>query len=117
MQKQLSIVIGIILAILGIWGFFANGDVLGFAANTLLNVVYLVGGLWLMFAAFGGKAQMMALAAQVTGVVYGIIGLLGLIGLTFITSWFGVNVPGEILMFIAGLILLYFGFVMKGRRA
>lgn len=116
MLKQFALVIGIILGLLGLLGllgFFMAGDVLGFTVNTLLNIVSLLAGLWLLFASFGGKADMLKLAAQVVGVVFLVIAILGLLGVGFIVDWFNLNTADEILFLIVGLILGYFGFIEK----
>lgn len=113
MLKQFALVIGIILGLLGLLGFFMGGDVLGFTVNTLLNIVSLLAGLWLLFAAFGGKEDMLKLAAQVVGVVFLVIAILGLLGVGFIVDWFNLNVADEILFLIVGLVLGYFGFIEK----
>lgn len=113
MLKQFALVVGAILTLVGVVGFFVGDSVLGFGVNAPHNIVHLVSGLWLLFAALGGKEQMLKLAAQVLGVVYLVVGVLGLLGVGFIMGLLNMNMADTILHLVLGVVLAYFGFVAK----
>lgn len=111
MLKNLSLLLGLILAIVGAWGFFTN-DVLGFSVNTLHNLVHLVSGLWLLWAALKDEGQL-PVAAKTLGVVYLVVAVLGLINLTFVTDLLTLNSADNWLHLVLGVIFVYFGFMSK----
>lgn len=115
MLKNISLVFGIIFAIVGIWGFFSP-EVLGFSVNQLHSLVHLVVGLWLLWAALKDEKQL-PLAAQVIGVVYLIIAILGFLKVQFLVDSLVLNDADNWLHLIVGLILAYFGFMVKSRKA
>ena len=108
MTKTVSWVLGVILVVLGVWGFFTGGaDVLGFlASNTLSNIIHVVIGV--IVIAMAAKPSAGA-TLKTVGIIYAILGLLGILGWNFIpaasaTDWF---------YLVVGIIVAVIGFTSK----
>jgi hypothetical protein len=80
-QKTFATVLGAVLLLVGIIGFFSN-PVLGiFDVNALHNWVHVLSGavlLWAGLAAGGANARMTLI---VFGIVYGLVTILGFLGM------------------------------------
>ena len=73
--KNAAIVLGIILVLVGLLGFF-NNPVLGvFAVNPVHNVAHIVTGLVLLAGAYSSLGS--SLALKIIGVVYAILAIIG----------------------------------------
>ncbi len=105
MAKTVSWILGVILAVAGIWGFFGPG--FGFiAGNTLAAIIHLVLGIILIVLASKPAAVTML---KTVGIIYVILGLLGLLSVGFLaadgtTNWF---------YLIVGVIVAIIGFAGK----
>lgn len=74
-QKSLATIVGAVLTIIGIWGFFSGGSVLGFQVNVLHNLIHLVLGLLGLY--FGLMASDNAKGYNKwVGVIYIVVALL-----------------------------------------
>ncbi len=108
MAKTLTWVLGVVLTVVGIWGYF-NNPILGiFAVDGTHNLVHLVSGIIGILAALGGDKYAKTYL-QVFGVVYAIVFVLGLFMepiLGLITS----NTPDDILHLVIAVVALYGGF-------
>lgn len=108
MAKMLTWILGIVLTIVGILGYF-NNPILGiFAVDGTHNLVHLVSGIIGILAALGGDKYAKTYL-QVFGVIYAIVFILGLFTepiLGLITS----NTPDDILHLVIAVIALYGGF-------
>lgn len=89
-QKTYAMVIGAVLVLLGLVGFF-NAPVLGiFGVNAAQNVLHLVGGalvLWFGYKGSGKTANMWL------GAIAAVVGVLGLLPVAkdWLASWFSIN--------------------------
>lgn len=110
MQKQVAQILGVVLLVVGILGFFTGPSLLGFGVNALHNVVHLVSGALGLYAASAGWARTYN---QTFGVVYLLVFLLGLIAPGFMASLLNVNAADNILHLILGLVLAYVGFFVR----
>ncbi len=109
MAKNTVLVLGIILTLVGIWGFFAQGSVLGFAVDTTHNVIHLVTGLLGIW--YGTRNESQAkMYAKVFGVIYGLVTIIGFVQSDTVLNLFGVNVADNILHLILAVIWLWLGF-------
>lgn len=73
--RNVAIVLGVILVLVGLLGF-VNNPVLGiFAVNPLHNVVHIVTGAVLLIGAYSSLGSSMAL--KIIGVVYAIVAIVG----------------------------------------
>ena len=117
MAKTLTWVLGVVLTILGIWGYLTgNAPILGiFAVDGTHNLVHLVSGIVGILAALGGEKYSKTYL-QVFGVIYAIVFLLGIFtpGEGLILGLFTSNLADDILHLAIAAAALYGGFG-KGR--
>lgn len=113
MAKTLTWVLGVVLTIVGIWGYLTGGQpILGmFAVDGTHNLIHLVSGIVGILAALGGDKYAQTYL-QVFGVVYGIVFLLGLFtpGEGKILGLFTANLADDILHLVIAVVALYGGF-------
>ena len=104
-QKTWALIVGIILAIIGIWGFLQS-QILGvFALNTLHSILFLVVGLIGIYVGMKGGA---AKYNQWIGWIFLVLGILGFIpGInTFLTNLINSNVADSVLHLFVGVVSL-----------
>lgn len=74
--KPLTGILGLVLTIAGIAGFFTAGSLLGFEVDTTHNVVHLLSGLVALWA-FNNSQAYSRMYLIIFGLVYGVVTLLG----------------------------------------
>ena len=111
MTKQISMVLGIVLTIVGLWGYFSGGLVLGlFAVDGLHNTIHLVSGVIGILAARRGETYAKTYL-KAFGVIYALVFLLGLFPSDEkILGLIVTNAADNILHFVIALVALYGGF-------
>lgn len=117
MQKMLAQVVGVVLTLVGIVGFFTGGVVLIFSVNALHNVVHLVSGLAGLYAGFmdGGKRAMMY--NQLFGVIYLVVAVLGFLVPSLLKNLLAMNAADNVLHLVLGIVLAGVGFGMRRQAA
>jgi hypothetical protein len=113
-QKTYAMVMGGVLVLIGILGFFMNPLLGLFGVNALQNIVHLLGGalgLWLGNSG-SGKAFNMWL-----GIVGAVLAVLGFIPATaaLLASWLGVNIAITVLHAAIGLVSLGVAYGVKAQ--
>lgn len=73
-------VIGVVLLLVGIAGFFMDGSVFGLGVNTLHNIVHLVTGAIFAWAGFSAGAPTKKVN-QWLGIIYILVGIVGFFAL------------------------------------
>jgi uncharacterized membrane protein HdeD (DUF308 family) len=117
MTQLLARILGVILTLFGITGFFlpANGTIHELLHLTLPhNLIHLISGI--IFLAVSNRENWSRLAAQIFGVIYGIVAIFGL----FLHNIFGlIESTGtiEVIHFIIAIAALYVGFRDISRSA
>jgi len=110
MTKQLTWTLGVVLTIVGIWGYLSSGFVLGiFAVDGPHNLVHIVSGIVGILAALGGEKYAKTYL-QVFGVIYAIVFLLGLFSGGKIIGLITTNTADNILHLVIAVVALYGGF-------
>lgn len=74
--KPVTWLLGVVLTLVGIAGFFVEGQLLVFQVDTIHNVVHLLSGVVALWAASSGHAYA-RLYLIVFGLVYGVVTVLG----------------------------------------
>ncbi len=122
MVKTYATVLGVVFVLLGILGFISplnpDGNLFGiFHVDAAHNVVHLISGLAVLGAVLAGGVYP-RLAAQVIGLVYGIIAVLGfLVGQGTVLGFLEVNVADNALYAVIALSALYVGFTPEAKPA
>ena len=104
-------VLGVLLTLFALVGFFSKGSLFGFGLNTFQNVIYLIIGLSLVYAAF--SITEVSLYNKWSGTFFVAFGLLGFIFPVFISGLFHTNAPSSFLHLVLGIILSGSGFAFK----
>ncbi len=109
MVKNIVLVLGVVLTLVGLLGF-VNNPVIGlFPVNPLHNIVHILTGvLAIVFALQSDAAARMY--SKVLGLVYILVGILGLVAADLMMSLLAINPTDNILHFLLGVVFLILGF-------
>ena len=111
--KILAQVVGVVLTVVGIVGFFTDGNLLVFGVNGLHNVVHLLTGVIGLWAGFSGGGDYAQQYNKWLGVVYVLVAVLGFVAVGFMETLLNVNMADNILHLVLGVVLAGVGFGMK----
>ncbi len=95
MVRPFSTILGIVLILIGIAGFFVDGNLLWFQVDTIHNIVHLGSGVVALLAASMGSSYA-RLYLIIFGAVYGLVAIIGVISGS-IVGLFEVNTPDNLL--------------------
>lgn len=113
-MKNIYLVVGAVLVLVGVLGFVMPSPLLGiFEVNTLHNIIHLASGALTLVAAMQGIGAM-RMWGRAFGLVYLAVGILGFVD----PALFGlmhVNLPDNLLHVALAAIFLYVGFVAPPR--
>ncbi len=110
-QKLWAQIIGVVLLLVGILGFFMN-PLFGFQVNTLHNVVHLVTGAIFAWAGFSKGAPTKA-TNKWLGVVYILVGIVGFFNISAINSLLAINSADNWLHIVIGVVSAAIGWFAK----
>ncbi|MEA2715602.1 MAG: hypothetical protein QOG91_630 [Candidatus Parcubacteria bacterium] len=111
MAKKTAMIFGIILLIVGVWGFFGGGLSVGvFAADTVGSVIHVILGIILLAVAAKPAATM---TLKVIGILYIIFAILGFVSGDMVLGIFATNGPANWLYLVAGIIMAACGWSGK----
>ena len=104
--KPVSWLLGLVLLVAGVAGFFAGGTLLIFQVDPVHNVIHIISGLTalLMTQRYARECLVML------GVFYGVIAVFGFFNGGDILGFFSTNLAGDYLHFAIGAIGLVVGF-------
>lgn len=107
-MKKISYIIGIIVTLAGIIGFFGESILGMIDTSTIQNIVYVVLGLLLLMGVMKGKAML----TKVIGIIFAVLGILGIImsGETVLAIVQDTS-AGNYFHLIIGIILIIIGFI------
>ena len=109
--KLVTKILGIVLLIIGIAGFFVDGTLLVFEVDTIHNAVHIVSGLVALFAS--GSYGHSRLFLIIFGLVYGIVAVLGFAMNGDIVGLFHANLEDNYLHTAIAVVCLAVGFGSK----
>lgn len=115
MAKKYVLVLGVVLVLIGILGFFnaftTDGQLLGiFAVDTPHNIIHLASGL-VALAAVGVGETYARIYAQVFGIIYALVTILGfMVGTGELLGLVHVNQADNVLHLLIAASALYVGF-------
>jgi hypothetical protein len=107
--KPLTGILGLVLTIVGIAGFFVAGNLLGFEVDTTHNIVHLLSGLVALFA-FSSSQLYSRWYLIVFGLVYGLVTVIGFTMGGDILGLFHVNAADNYLHLAIAAVCLIVGF-------
>lgn len=120
MAKTACKILGIVLLLVGLVGFFSH-NLLGLHLTTIHNIIHLVTGALALYLGFTGSTKATHLFCQVFGVVYLLVGLLGFISPATVESVLQIQTTTEsanlmldnIIHLILGAVFLVVGFIRE----
>lgn len=98
-------VIGVVLLLVGVLGFFMGDSVFGFEVNMLHNIVHLVTGALFAWAGFSASAPTKKVN-QWLGVIYLLVGVVGFFALQDLLA---LNTNDNVLHLVIGAISAWLG--------
>jgi glucose uptake protein GlcU len=109
-QQPLAQVVGAVLTLVGVAGFFTGGTLLIFGINALHNVVHLVSGVLGLAAGFYAGGQWARYYNQGFGVIYLLVAALGFVAPAQTASLLAINSADNLLHLALGIVLAGVGF-------
>src|SRR3989338_9974779 len=104
-QKTYALILGIVLAIVGVWGLFTN-TVLGlFGVNIFQSVLHLIAAAFGIYAGTKGQGKTFNIILGWTGLALGILGFVSVIKDLFL-SLLNINVATTLLHLVVGVVSL-----------
>ena len=109
MQKMLAQVVGVVLTVVGVAGFFVSDTLLGFGINTLHNLVHLVTGLLGVWVGFSANEYVKQYNSYL-GIVYLLVGIVSLVTGEWLVALLNSNMADNVLHLVLGVVLAGVGF-------
>ena len=109
-QKTYSLILGLVLALVGVWGLFVD-KILGlFGVNILQSVLHLIAAACGIYAGTKGDGDVYSLTLGWVGVVLGVLGFVPVVS-DLLLSWFNINAAISWLHIAIGVVSLgvYYG--------
>jgi len=113
MQKMLALVVGAILSLAGVAGYFTGSSLLGFGINTLHNLVHLVTGVLGVIVGMFTAGSLARNYNRGLGVVYVVVAVLGFVLPALMTQLLNINTADNLLHLVLGVVLAGVGFGTK----
>lgn len=104
-HKTYSLVLGIVLGIIGIWGFFSSSILGIFGVNALQSVLHLIAGAFGIYAGTKGDGHSFTSSIGWIGLVLGILGFIP-VASDLLLSLFNINPAISVLHIGIGVVSL-----------
>ncbi|MFZ0821982.1 MAG: DUF4383 domain-containing protein [Candidatus Acidiferrales bacterium] len=114
MGKTYAVVVGLVLTVVGIFGFVHPAEMMGMQFNTIHNVIHLATGLIGLAAGLGGGEKGGKGFAKVFGLVYTLVAILGFANVAYVVNMLNLNMTYNIIHLAVGLLGLLAGFMGGG---
>tara|TARA_B100000315_G_C14592797_1_gene596832 strand:- start:723 stop:1100 length:378 start_codon:yes stop_codon:yes gene_type:complete len=114
-QKTFALVLGIILGLVGIWGFFSNLILGIFGVNVLHSVLHLVAGAFGIYVGIKGEGPGYNRAIGWIAVVLGILGFIPVVK-DLLLSLLNINTAISVLHLVIGVVALGIFYGVKGQQ-
>lgn len=102
--------IGIVLVLVGILGFFMGDNVFGFEVNTVHNVVHIVTGLIALWAGFSASGSYAKTYNIIFGLVYLVVAIAGFMNFATVVDLLAINSADNWLHIVIAVVSLGVGF-------
>ncbi len=112
LTKSVTWILGVVLVLIGIAGFFVDGTLLVFQVDTIHNIVHLLSGVVAIAAASSGESYS-RIYLIVFGIIYGIVTVVGFVNGGDILGLFEVNDADNYLHAAITVVSLGVGFGSK----
>ncbi len=109
LTKSVTWILGVVLVLIGVAGFFVDGTLLVFQVDTIHNIVHLLSGVVGIAAASSGE-KYSRLFLIVFGIIYGVVTVVGFVNGGDILGLFQVNDADNYLHAAIAVVSLGVGF-------
>ena len=106
-------IIGIVLLLVGIVGFFTGGNLAGFNVNALHNVVHIVTGALFTYAGFASNGKKAPIYNKTFGIIYLLVAVIGFLGVSAFNDLLAINTADNWLHLVIAAISIIVGFWSK----
>jgi hypothetical protein len=108
-QKTYALVLGIVLAVVGIWGFFSSSILGIFGVNTTQSVLHIIAGLFGIYVGTKGEGPGYNATIGWIGIILAVLGFIPATA-TLLASLLNINTATTWLHLVIGIVslLVYF---------
>jgi hypothetical protein len=108
-QKTYALVLGIVLGIVGIWGFFTQSILGIFGVNTFQSILHVIAGLFGIYVGTKGEGPGYNATIGWIGVILAVLGFIPATA-SFLVSLLNINIATTWLHLVIGIVslLVYF---------
>ena len=104
-QKTFALILGIVLLIVGIWGFFQSSILSIFGVNALQSVLHVIAGLFGIYAGTKGSGSGYNSSIGWIGIILGILGFIPGVD-TILADLLNINTGITVLHLVIGIVSL-----------
>ena len=102
-------ILGVVLLIVGVAGFYTGGTLLMFEVNGLHNIVHILSGALLVWAGFGSNGKNAKSYNKIFGVIYLLVAILGFASISSIVDLLALNPADNWLHLVIGVVTTAIG--------
>lgn len=110
-QKTFALIVGIVLAVIGIWGLFTT-SVLGFGVNITQSILHIIAGAFGIYVGTKGQGPGFNATIGWIGVILGVLGFIPGVD-TILASLLNINMATTWLHLVVGIIALIVVYAIK----
>ena len=111
-QKTYALVLGLVLAVVGVWGLFTNMILGLFGVNMLQSVLHIIAAAFGIYAGTKGDGMTYNLVLGVAGVALGVLGFVPAVS-GLLTTYFNINPTISVLHIVIGVVSLGVRYLVK----
>ena len=111
-MKTIVMVLGVVVLLVGVIGYFNNPVLSLFPVNGLHNLVHLAIGVLLIIFAMRGDAGA-SMIAKVMGIVFALVAILGFLAPDLMADLLAIDMADNWLHVVLAIVFLWIGFGMK----
>jgi len=97
-------ILGVVLVLVGLFGFFTGDMLLWFGVNPVHNVVHVLTGLILLWAGFGTGGVHAKMTNIVFGIVYLLVAIVGFVNVAALVDLLALNAADNWLHLLIGVV-------------
>ncbi len=115
-QKTFTLILGIVLLIIGVWGLFGVKDILGFGVNPAQSVLHIIAAIFGIYVGTKGMGPGFNKSIGWIGLVLGILGFIPSVGHAsgdLLNAYLNINLNTSLLHIVIGVIALIVAYAVK----
>ena len=111
-QKTFALILGIVLAIIGVWGLFSNSILGVFGVNMAQSILHLIAAGFGIYVGTKGQGRGYNLTIGWIGILLAVLGFIPATS-SLLMSWLNINMATTWLHAVVGVIALIVGYGVK----